>query len=172
MLMRLVRLLPVVAVGCSALTEPVAEVPLASGPDAGAPVASAAPPPSAIPTGLPAAKGAPPATVSITVLTPGSGPQAKAGDTVRVHYVGTLSDGKQFDSSRQRNKPFDFSLGLGTVIRGWEQGVSGMRVGEKRKLVIPPELAYGSAGRPGIPPNSTLIFEVELLAINPKGPPG
>jgi FKBP-type peptidyl-prolyl cis-trans isomerase len=102
-----------------------------------------------------------------TTLVQGKGAAIKTGDKARVHYVGTLQDGKQFDSSRDRKQPFDFTLGQGQVIKGWDQGVVGMKVGEKRKLVIPPSLAYGARGRPGIPPNSTLTFEVELLGINP-----
>lgn len=101
-----------------------------------------------------------------TILTPGKGPEAKDGDTVKVHYVGTLPDGKEFDSSRKRNEPFQFKVGAGNVIKGWDQGVPGMKVGEKRKLTIPPSLGYGARGVPGtIPPNSPLIFEVELVEV-------
>jgi protein-disulfide isomerase len=96
----------------------------------------------------------------------GTGPAAKPGDTVRVHYTGTLTDGKEFDSSRTRNVPFEFTLGRGSVIRGWEEGIVGMKVGGKRKLTLPPEFGYGDAGHPPvIPPKSTLLFDVELLEI-------
>ena len=98
-------------------------------------------------------------------LVVGTGAIAKAGDTLTVHYVGTLSDGTVFDSSRARAKPFTFLLGAGQVIKGWDLGVAGMHVGGVRRLVIPPSLAYGDAGRPSIPGGSTLTFEVELLAI-------
>ena len=96
----------------------------------------------------------------------GEGAEAKAGDTVTVHYVGTLTDGSKFDSSRDRGKGFTFTLGKGMVIKGWDQGVAGMKVGQLRKLTIPPTLAYGASGFPPvIPPHSTLVFEVELLRI-------
>ncbi len=98
----------------------------------------------------------------------GEGPQAKAGDTVSVHYTGWLEDETKFDSSKDRNQPFEFPLGGGRVIKGWDEGVAGMQVGGTRKLIIPSELGYGSRGAGGvIPPDATLIFEVELLAINP-----
>lgn len=96
----------------------------------------------------------------------GVGAEARSGQMVSVHYVGTLLTGKKFDSSRDRGRPFSFPLGAGKVIKGWDQGVVGMKVGGLRKLTIPPHLGYGERGFPGaIPPNATLVFEVELLAV-------
>ena len=102
----------------------------------------------------------------ITDLEVGSGAEATAGQTVVVHYRGTLEDGSQFDASYDRGTPFSFPLGAGRVIKGWDEGVQGMKVGGKRKLVIPSDLGYGARGAGGvIPPNATLIFEVELLEV-------
>jgi len=99
-------------------------------------------------------------------VTVGNGTEAKQGDTVSVHYTGWLTDGTKFDSSVDRGQPFNFPLGTGRVIAGWDEGVAGMKVGGKRKLVIPSDLGYGARGAGSvIPPNATLVFEVELLGI-------
>ena len=106
------------------------------------------------------------ASLKIEDLEVGTGAKALPGKKVSVHYTGWLTDGKKFDSSVDRGRPFDFKLGAGQVIQGWDQGVAGMKVGGKRKLTIPPELGYGARGAGGvIPPNATLLFEVELLGI-------
>ncbi len=99
-------------------------------------------------------------------LKAGTGPEAEAGDTVTVHYIGTLEDGTKFDSSRDRGQPFSFPLGRGRVIKGWDYGVTGMKVGGQRTLIIPAEEGYGSRGAGSvIPPHATLEFHVELLRI-------
>jgi FKBP-type peptidyl-prolyl cis-trans isomerase len=104
--------------------------------------------------------------LKITDVKKGKGAEAVSGKTVVVHYVGTLTNGKQFDSSVDRGEPFSFLLGAGQVIQGWDKGVAGMKVGGKRKLVIPPSLGYGDQGAGGvIPPKATLIFNVELLEV-------
>ena len=104
--------------------------------------------------------------LNIDVIQKGSGPAIQDGQIAVVHYTGTLLDGTKFDSSVDRGLPFSFSLGAGEVIKGWDQGVLGMTVGEKRKLQISPELGYGASGAGGIiPPNATLLFEIELLEI-------
>jgi len=105
--------------------------------------------------------------LKIETISEGSGAESKAGDNLTVHYTGTLENGTKFDSSVDRGSPFRFTLGIGQVIEGWEKGMEGMKVGEKRKLTIQPEYGYGERGVPGvIPSNAVLIFEVELLGIN------
>jgi FKBP-type peptidyl-prolyl cis-trans isomerase len=126
--------------------------------------AAAAPPPA-----TPSIKAPPsPAAQGLvkTDAAAGTGPEAKTGDTVSVHYTGTLDDGTKFDSSRDRNEPFEFTLGAGMVIKGWDQGVLGMKKGGKRTLTIPSDLGYGKRGAPPkIPADATLHFDIELIAI-------
>jgi hypothetical protein len=163
---------------CTSLTQPPTPEPIASEtPVAASAAPSARPAPSAAPSAVaaappPAVDAGPPVPLDIKDLVVGKGAVAKAGDKVSVHYVGTLMNGTEFDSSRTRGTPFEFELGKGRVIKGWDQGVAGMKVGGKRKLTIPPELGYGPRGAPPkIPPNSTLQFEVELLGVSAGGPP-
>ena len=107
-----------------------------------------------------------PSGLGIEEIVVGEGKVAEAGQRVTVHYTGRLTDGSKFDSSKDRNDPFEFWLGKGQVIRGWDEGVQGMKVGGTRKLTIPPQLGYGARGAGGvIPPNATLVFEVELLGV-------
>jgi FKBP-type peptidyl-prolyl cis-trans isomerase len=155
----------------------VLPTPSGSPAESGSPSASASPEASGSPSasaspqasGSPAAKGKTKTTASglmIEYVAEGKGAVAEKGKTVSVHYTGTLTDGKKFDSSLDRNEPIEFPLGQGMVIPGWEEGIEGMKVGEKRKLTIPYKLAYGEAGRPPvIPPKAVLLFDVELMGV-------
>jgi hypothetical protein len=169
----LLLLVGIVAPACSKLTSPPSPEPISTDTSVtGASAAAGKTPPPRPSASAPAAPAAPSppidqnAKLVSTDTVIGKGPAAKTGDTVSVHYVGTLTDGKEFDSSRKRNQPFVFTLGQGRVIKGWDQGVVGMKVGGKRKLVIPPVLAYGDrAMGPMIPAGSTLNFDIELVEI-------
>ena len=155
---------------CSRLTAPPTPEPIASDTVVtAATVAPAASSAAPAPTPTPVRPAEPPPSIAdlkkVDVVV-GKGPEAKAGDVVSVHYVGTLPDGKKFDASRDHGKPFEFPLVAGRVIKGWDLGVAGMKVGGKRKLTIPYQLAYGEEGSPPvIPPKATLLFEIELLEI-------
>ena len=107
-----------------------------------------------------------PSGLQYAIDQPGTGPKPQSGQTVTVHYTGWLTNGTKFDSSRDRGEPFSFAIGQGNVIQGWDEGVADMKVGEKRTLVIPPALGYGAEGQGPIPPNSTLVFKVELLGVS------
>jgi len=136
------------------------------------PVSSSTSPTSTVPTFAPAlgvdlpAMTKTPSGLAYQDKTVGTGATATAGKMVSVHYTGWLPDGTKFDSSRDRNEPFDFPLGAGHVIAGWDEGVAGMKVGGRRLLVIPPALGYGAGGTGPIPPNATLVFDVELLGVH------
>jgi hypothetical protein len=106
-----------------------------------------------------------PSGLKYTDVVVGTGPSPRPGQTAVVHYTGTLTDGTKFDSSRDKGQPYEFPLGRGTVIRGWDEGVATMKVGGRRRLVVPPALGYGPMPRPGIPANSTLVFDIELLGV-------
>jgi FKBP-type peptidyl-prolyl cis-trans isomerase len=165
--------------GCSKLTEPPKQELIQTEPAGSADVKAAANPTNPTGSASAVAKAAEPAKpdepaptnekLGVKDLVVGKGAEAKAGDSVKVHYVGTLPDGKEFDSSKKHNQPFEFELGAGRVIKGWDQGVAGMKVGGKRKLTVPPSLGYGARGFPPvIPPSSTLLFDVELLEVKKK----
>lgn len=156
---------------CSKLTEPPNPEPIQGEGETKAGQAKPAAQPSAAPTPTPAQPAPEPdAKLEIKDLVVGKGAEAKAGDTVKVHYVGTLLNGEEFDASKKHgDQPFQFDLGRGRVIKGWDEGVAGMKEGGKRKLTIPPHLGYGARGAGAkIPPNSTLVFEVELIEVVAK----
>jgi FKBP-type peptidyl-prolyl cis-trans isomerase len=162
------------ATACSKLTEPPKPEPVqgeTTSTGATAQTATAQPTAAPTPSPSPAQPAADPnAKLEIKDVVVGKGAEAKAGDTVKVHYVGALTNGEEFDASKKHgDKPFEFELGKGRVIKGWDEGVAGMKEGGKRKLTIPPHLGYGARGAGGkIPPNATLVFDVELVEVVKK----
>jgi len=163
---KLVAIAALLAVSCSSRDEPTTAAPAGESAPAAAPAAET-------PASEPAPTGNEIMALQKIELAPGNGAEIKAGQNALVHYTGWLYDaaapenkGKKFDSSVDRNEPFEFPVGGGMVIRGWDEGVAGMKVGGKRRLVIPPEMGYGSRGAGGvIPPGATLVFDVELVEI-------
>jgi FKBP-type peptidyl-prolyl cis-trans isomerase len=159
--------LVVLAAGCSQSEAPKQDQQPAAAATATAVAATATPAPSPSASVATPRPGAPSGELQIEDVKVGTGDEAVAGKSVTVHYTGWLTDGTKFDSSKDHGQPFTFQLGAGQVIKGWDQGVLGMKVGGARKLTIPPSLAYGANGAGGvIPPNATLVFEVELLGVN------
>lgn len=144
---------------------PAAEAPAAEAPAPATDAATTGAAPVAAAASTPGAEQTTPGGTKYVDLQVGNGDVAEPGKTVVVHYTGTLTDGTKFDSSRDRNEPFQFQLGAGNVIQGWEEGIAGMKVGGRRQLTIPPDQGYGSQDMGVIPPNSTLQFDVELLAV-------
>jgi FKBP-type peptidyl-prolyl cis-trans isomerase len=168
--------LGVLAFACEQrVPEPAASAPVEAPPQASAAAVPVTAAPAPVAAAVPAAAAlAGPAVTELKKedLSPGKGTAAKTGDTVRVHYTGTLMNGSKFDSSRDRNEPFEFKLGAGMVIKGWDEGVVGMKPGGKRKLTIPADKAYGKSGHPPvIPPDSPLVFDIELIEIVPPSGP-
>ena len=152
--------------GCKCNKDEAAQPAAVEQPAATQPAAQPAEQPQPAATAEAAKPAEPAANLKIDDEKVGTGKEAVAGKDVKVHYVGTLVNGTKFDSSIDRNMPFTFRLGAGQVIKGWDEGVKGMKVGGKRKLTIPPQMAYGENGAGGvIPPNATLLFEVELLDV-------
>jgi FKBP-type peptidyl-prolyl cis-trans isomerase len=171
--MRLVRfVLPVVLVACSKLTSPPGPEPIAS--DTPVTMASAPTVPTnarPVQTQQQPQLAPPPGDLKIDDLVVGKGPEVKNGDTVVVHYTGTLPDGTKFDSSKDHPGAQPFTTQIpGQLIQGWNKGIPGMKVGGRRKLTVPPSLGYGARGQGKIPPNSTLLFEIELLEIKSSNP--